>query len=277
MRRTLFCSGLLWSGLLCLSLSTASAAGQSATGVKPSRSEKLLGTWKQLPPEQSITLKIEAEEGGIKVSYGCKEDGSCASNIFTNYDGKPSKYSDNGSWEASFRKVGDGTIQQDSYFHGKLDITEKWQASADRNTLTVTNQAVRRPGSKSMRYVYDRSGGPVSKDDPLVGFWKRNWDKSDASVIKYAAKGDVFSITTTDGTTDERQCDGKDHPNRFLAGLLYSCGFPDERTYELVMKDQGKLVTTTTSKISEDGKKMARTVKNGEGKITSELKYEKVD
>jgi hypothetical protein len=272
MRRTLF-----WSGLLWLSFSAALAAGQSATGVKPSRSEKLLGSWKQLPPDQPVTLKVEPDGGGIKVSYGCKEDGSCSSSVVSNYDGKLAKYSDNASWEASFRKMGDGTAQQDSYFHRKLDTTDKWQPSPDRNTLTVTNQVVSHSGSKTMRLVYDRSGGPASKDDPFIGFWKRNWGKSDASVIKYTAKGDVFSITTTDGTTDERQCDGKDHPNRFLAGLLYSCGFPDEHTYELVMKDQGKVVTTITSKISEDGKKMARTVKNGEGKTTSELRYEKVD
>lgn len=272
MRRTLLSSGLLW-----LSLSAVLVAGQSATGVKLSRSEKLLGTWKQLPPDQSFTLKIEGEGGGIKMSYGCKEDGSCLSSIVGKYDGKLSKYPDDARWEASFRKMADGTAQQDTYFHGKLDNTDKWQVSPDRNTLTVRNEVVSHPGSKTMRYVYDRSGGPVSKDDPFVGFWRRNWDKSDASLIKYAAKGDVFTITATDGITDERQCDGKDHPNKFLAGLLYSCGFPDEHTYELVMKDNGKVVTTISSKISEDGKKMARTVKNGEGKATSELKYEKVD
>ncbi len=86
MRRTLF-----WNGLLCLLFSAGLAAGQSATGVKPNRPEKLLGSWKQLPPDQSITLKIEAEAGGIKMSEGCKEDGSCASSIVGKYDGKLSK------------------------------------------------------------------------------------------------------------------------------------------------------------------------------------------
>jgi hypothetical protein len=272
MRRTFF-----WSGLLWLSLCAAQVAGQSATEVKPSRPEKLLGSWKQLPPDPSITLKIEAEAGGIKMSEGCKEDGSCASSVAGNYDGKPSKYSDNASWEASFRKMGDGTVQQDTYFHGKLDNTDKWQMSPDRNTLTVTNQMVSHPGSKAMRYVYDRSGGPVSKDDPFIGFWRRNWDKSDASVVTFRAKGDVFTITDPSGITDERQCDGKDHPTKFLEGVLYSCGLPDEHTYEVVLKDKGKVVNTISSKISEDGKKMVRTVKDGEGKTMSELRFEKVD
>ena len=272
MRRIFF-----WGGLLCLSLSAAQVAGQSATGVKPSRPEKLLGSWKQLPPEQATTMKIEAEGGGIKVSYGCKEDGSCANSVAGNYDGKPSKYSDNASWEASFRKVGDGNVQLDTYFHGKLDNTDKWQPSADRNTLTVTNEVVSHPGSKKMRYVYDRSGGSASKDDPFIGFWKRNWDKSDADVTKFTAKGDVFTITDTSGITDERQCDGKDHPTKFLEGVLYSCGLPDEHTYEVVLKDKGKVINTISSKISEDGKKMVRTVKNGEGKTMSELRFEKVD
>jgi hypothetical protein len=277
MRRTLLWSGLFCGALLCLALSEALVAGQSATGVKPSQSEKLLGTWKQLPPDRPTAMKIEAEGEGIKVSYGCKEDGSCESSVVGQYGGKLSKYSDDARWEASFQKMGDGTIQLDTYFHGKLDNTDKCQLSPDRNTLTVTNQGISHPESKAVRYVYDRRGGPVSNDDPFIGVWKRNWDKSDASLIKYAAKGDVFTITATDGITDERQCDGKDHPNKFLAGLLYSCGLPDERTYELAIKDNGKVVTTITSKISEDGKKMARTVKNGEGKTTSELKYEKVD
>jgi hypothetical protein len=272
MRRTFF-----WSGLLCLSLSAAPAARQSATEVKPNLPEKLLGSWKQLPPDQSVTLKIEAEAGGIKVSYGCKEDGSCANSVAGKYDGKLSKYPDDASWEASFRKLGDETVQEDTYFHGKLDNTDKCQVSTDRNTLTVTNQVVSHPGSKIMRYVYDRSGGPASKDDPFIGFWKRNWDKSDASVVKFTAKGDVFTITDPSGITDERQCDGKDHPSRFIGGVLYSCGLPDEHTYEVVLKDKGKVFETITSKISEDGKKMARIVKNGEGKTTSELRYEKVD
>ena len=272
MRRTLF-----WSGFLWLSFSAALVAGQSVTGAKLNRPEKLLGSWKQLPPDQSITLKIEAEAGGIKMSEGCKEGGSCASSIVGKYDGKLSKYPDDARWETSFRKMGDGTAQQDTYFHGKLDNTDKWQISPDRNTLTVTNQGVGHPESKAIRYVYDRSGGPVSKDDPFIGFWKRNWDKSDASVIKYTAKGDVFTITDPSGITDERQCDGKDHPSGFLAGILYSCGLPDEHTYEVVLKDKGKVTTTISSKISEDGKKMARTVKDGEGKTMSELKYEKVD
>jgi hypothetical protein len=272
MRRTLF-----WSGLLWLSFSAVLVAGQSATGVKPNRPEKLLGSWKQLPPDQPSTLKIEVEAGGIKMSEGCKEDGFCTSSIVGKYDGKLSKYPDDARWEASFRKMGDGTAQQDTYFHGKLDNTDKWQTSPDRNTLTVTNQVVSHPGSKAMRYVYDRSGGPVSKDDPFIGFWKRNWDKSDASVIRYTAKGDVFTITDPSGITDERQCDGKDHPSGFLAGILYSCGLPDEHTYEVVLKDKGKVTTTISSKVSEDGKKMARTLKDGEGKTISELRFEKVD
>ncbi len=119
MRRTLF-----WSGLLWLSFSAVLVAGQSATGVKPNRPEKLLGSWKQLPPDQPSTLKIEVEAGGIKMSEGCKEDGFCTSSIVGKYDGKLSKYPDDARWEASFRKMGDGTAQQDTYFHGKLDNTD---------------------------------------------------------------------------------------------------------------------------------------------------------
>ncbi len=58
----------------------------------------------------------------------------------------------------------------------------------------------------------------------------------------------MFTATDLHGITDERHCDGKDHPNTLLAGVVYSCGFPDEHTYELVLKDKGKLVSITTNK-----------------------------
>src|SRR5437879_246646 len=257
MRRTLF-----WSGLLWLSFSAVLVAGQSATGVKPNRPEKLLGSWKQLPPDQPSTLKIEVEAGGIKMSEGCKEDGFCTSSIVGKYDGKLSKYPDDARWEASFRKMGDGTAQQDTYFHGKLDNTDKWQTSPDRNTLTVTNQVVSHPGSKAMRYVYDRSGGPVSKDDPFIGFWKRNWDKSDLLISTYTSNGDVFTVTGPDGVTSERNCDGKDHPNAADTTILYSCHFTDPHTDEVAFKKNGKLLMTRTNKISEDGKNMVSTLRD---------------
>lgn len=187
---------LLLTGFLCLSVPAFLAAQQSANGIKPEPWENMLGSWKQLPPDDPTTLKIESEGSGIKISYGCKQDGSCSSFVTGNYDGKLSKYSDNANWAASFRKMGDRTIQQDTYFDGKLDVTDKRQLSPERNTLSVTNQVVSRPESKTITSIYDRNGGPVSKNDPFVGFWKRDWNKSDPSIITYAARATCSPIRT---------------------------------------------------------------------------------
>ena len=107
-----------------------------------------------------------------------------------------------------------------------------------------------------------------------IGFWKRDWNKSDADVFTFGDKGDVFTFTGAGGSTISFACDGKDHP---YARVLYSCSFPDERTYELAFKENGKVYMTRTSKISEDGKKMVRIAKNGEGKALSELSFEKIE
>jgi hypothetical protein len=73
------------SVLLCLSMSGVLAARQSATGVNTKPWEKLFGTWKQVPgPDEPTTDKIEPEGGGVKISFGCKQDGTCTSHITTN-------------------------------------------------------------------------------------------------------------------------------------------------------------------------------------------------
>ena len=265
------------SVLLCLSMSGVLAARQSATGVNTKPWEKLLGTWKQVPgPDEPTTDKIEPEGGGVKISFGCNQDGTCTSHITTNYDGNRSKYSDNPNWETSFRKTGDRIMQQDSYSSGKLSITDRWQLSPDSEMLTVTYHSVNPPGSKDIIYAYDRSGGPVSKADPFVGFWKRDWNKSDVLLTTFALNGDVLTLTGSDGSTNERNCDGKDHPQITETNMVYSCRFTDPFTYELVQRQNEKVTFSLTRKISDDGKKMVMIRKNAEGKTMPELTFEKV-
>jgi hypothetical protein len=269
--------------LFCLSLSAALAAQQSTTAVMTKPWEKFLGSWKLVPgPDGSTSTKIEPEsDGGVKISFGCKQDGSCPSNIIVKYDGKLykySNYSEDAKYEASFRKIGDRTMQQDWYFNGKQGATHTWQLSpGGGDTLTRTDQVVSPPGSKKITYMYDRSGGPKSTDDPFIGFWKRDWNKGDAWVLTYTSKEDVLELTDSLGRSYARNCDGKDHPNSASpAGGLYSCRFSDALTYEVVLKESGKVFSTVTGKISDDGRRMVRTGKNAEGKPESEETYEKI-
>ena len=275
MRRALFLSGFL-----CLALPAVLAARQSATGDKAELQEKILGAWKQVSgPDGPTTLKIEPEGGSTKISFSCKQDGSCGDIIIVHYDGKHYKDAGNPVWEASFRKTGDRTMQEDGYLNGKLSATVTWQLSPDGKALTRTDHSITPPGSKDIAYAYDRMGGPVSQEDPFIGFWRSDWNKSDALIETYARKGDVFMFTTREGITSERICDGKDHLNTAAPADLnvsYSCHFIDPHTEELIFKSNGKIVRTRTNKISEDGKKMVSTFTNAVGKTTAELTYERI-
>jgi hypothetical protein len=119
----LLLTGTLWAA--------QDSAGQ--TTAKPW--EKILGAWKQVPePDDPTTLKVEPEASGAKLSFGCKQDGSCLDIIIGNYDGKPYKDSGSPTWEASFRKIGDRTMQEDGYSSGKLSSKVTWQLSANGQT-----------------------------------------------------------------------------------------------------------------------------------------------
>lgn len=163
----------------------------------------------------------------MKFSFGCKQDGSCSSSVLGNYDGKPYKDAAVAIWEASFRKTGDRTMQEDDYTSGKLSRTVRWQLSPDGSILTRTYHSHYRtpPGAKDISYTYDRSGGAVSNKDPFMGVWKHDWNKSDVLITTYAPKGESFTITTPDRSTVERNCDGEDHPTIIDPILLYSCRF----------------------------------------------------
>lgn len=239
--------------------------------------QKFSGSWKQVPgPDNPKNIRIEREGSTKKFSFNCKEHGSCLIVIVGDYDGKPYKDEGNPAWTATFKKTGDRTMQNNIYIQGKLVRTVNFQLSADGNTLTGTEHEISPPAPKDFRYVYDRSGGPVSQDDPFVGFWKRNWGKSDVLITTFSSKGGAMTVTAS-GQTFERDCDGKDHPNPGDTTVLYSCRMTDPSTYDLVQKKNEKVVSSLTRKISGDGKKMVAIWKNAEGNTASEATYEKIE
>jgi hypothetical protein len=254
-------------------------AQQASGQVAPKPFEKILGTWKRVPgPDEPSTMKVEPDGSGIKISFGCKQDGSCQDVIIGNYDGKPYKESANATSESSFRKTNDRTMVEDTYSNGKLSSKSTFQLSPDHRTLTRIIHNIDPPDLKDFTVVYDRIGGPVSKDDALIGFWKRDWNRGDAVIVKYTTKGDALIFTDPRGVEHDRNCDGNDHPDsNFGSDLLYSCRFLDNGTYESVSKRGGKVVSTLTHTISEDGRKMVWTFRNAEGKTTFEYNYEKVE
>jgi hypothetical protein len=130
--------------------------------------------------------------------------------------------------------------------------------------------------NENLPLPYDRSGGPVSKDDPFIGFWKLNWNKSDVLLTTVALEGDMLTIKEWGGITIERNCDGQDHPEITEVNTVYSCRITDPFTYELVLRQNEKVTFSLTRKISGDGKKMALIRKNASGKTMPELIFERV-
>jgi hypothetical protein len=255
-------------------------APQQASGQVASKPfEKILGTWKRVPgPDEPSTMKIEPEGGGIKLSIGCKQDGSCQDVAIGNYDGKPYKEPGNATSESSFRKTNDHTMVEDTYSSGKPRSKVTFQLSPDGRTLTRIIHNIDPPDLRDFTAVYDRIGRPASKDDALIGLWKRDLNRGDAVIVKYTTKGDALIFTDPRGVEHDRNCDGNDHPETSpITGDVYSCRFLDNGTYESVSKRSGKVVSTLTHTISEDGRKMVWTFRNAEGKPTFEYNYEKVE
>ena len=274
---------LLVSGCLCLSVAAGLAVAQNSPKAAAEPWANFLGNWKQVPgPDDPTTLKVEPNEGGgLKFSFGCKQDGSCPDIIIGSYDGKPYKgagISSIATWEASFRKTGDH-MQEDGYSSGKLSRTVTWRLSSDGNSLTRTYHDINPPGSKEkdVTYAYNRRGGAVSKDDPFIGFWTSDWNKSDVLLTTFAAKGHVLSIMSPSGLAVERICDGEGRPTKVDATVLYGCHFNNPYALEVVYKKNQKVLFSSTTKVSEDGKKMVQTRKNPEGKTLSELVFEKTN
>lgn len=273
MRRRLF-----FGGLLCLALPAVLLSRQSPTGVKTESLEKFLGAWRRIPgPHDATSLKVEPERNNVKVSYGCEVDGSsCAGSETVRYDGKP--YQDSGAavLSASFQKTSPQTLHENVYSSGKLAETIAWQLSPDGSTLTRTIHSVSPPASQDTKTVFERNGGPTSNADPFIGYWKQDWSKSDALLTTIALNGPMLTITSENGITVERDCDGKDHPGPLDTTILYSCHLADPYTYDLVQKKNDKITFSLNRKISEDGKKMVVIRKNSEGKTMPEWIFEKV-
>ena len=130
--------------------------------------------------------------------------------------------------------------------------------------------------------VAQDSAGQVTSKPPekLLGSWKQVPEPDDPSALRVEPEGSTVKPSfgcKPDGSCLDRNCDGNDHPDStFGADAVYSCRFPDDRTYEVTSKRNGKVFSIITRRVSEDGKKMLATRRNADDKITSEYTYEKM-
>lgn len=91
-------------------------------------------------------------------------------------------------------------------------------------------------------------------DLPYAGSWRLNLAKSDfgETTVTYAQAGAGEMRFTAMGQSYSFQMDGKDYPSLF--GGTSAWKQIDGATWEVVIKQEGKLISTTTTTISSDGK-----------------------
>jgi hypothetical protein len=93
-------------------------------------------------------------------------------------------------------------------------------------------------------------------DLPYAGRWKLNIAKSDfgETTATYAKAGSDEMQFTTAGQTYKFRVDGKDYPSIF--GRTSAWKQIDANTWETIIKQDGTLISTDTTKLSADGKTM---------------------
>jgi hypothetical protein len=110
--------------------------------------------------------------------------------------------------------------------------------------------------------------------DPLIGTWKLNVAKSKgvksgSTTIVAAGKGITFSVdlVTADGSASQwgftANFDGKDYPVTGKApyGDAVALTRVDAKTIRITSKQDGKVTTTSTIVVSDDGKTRTTTIK----------------
>jgi hypothetical protein len=153
--------------------------------------------------------------------------------------------------------------------------------------------------------------GPSAHADLLIGMWKQNMEKStytpgpppprsSGSVRQYAAGDDgaIVAITINInpeglpslGAISAANYDGKEYAQHTLATLATSLGSHigpridrtisytpmDQYTVQIVQKQDGEVISTSTRTISRDGKTLTERVTSAQGKpVTNVLVFEK--
>jgi hypothetical protein len=114
----------------------------------------------------------------------------------------------------------------------------------------------------------------AQSNDPLIGTWKLNVAKSKgvrsgSTTIESAGKGIKFAVDLApeDGPATHWEFtanyDGKDYPVKGNSpyGNTVSVARPDARTLTITGKQDGKITTTSSIVVSQDGKTRTTTIK----------------
>jgi hypothetical protein len=249
------------------------------------QAEKFDGEWR-LNPAKSSSASGQVSRSGSR-TYEHRGDGIVVgtrqgidaagqpyfSQYAVRYDGKdyPSVLKGSGAFRTiAFTRVDDWSASFVMKQDGKITANGTTAISKDGNTITVTTTSVNatKPGVE----VYERTGThpapPATPPDMAfkIAKWKGRVNPPAEANREYEDRGAGFTLSTrqskgADGRASFSQYaaryDGKDYP-RFVLGAksfnTIALGFIDRLNGTITLKEDGKLVSTGTTKMSGDGK-----------------------
>jgi hypothetical protein len=119
----------------------------------------------------------------------------------------------------------------------------------------------------------------AAADAPYVGKWKMNVAKSNfgESTVTYEQLPSGEMKTTMDGQSYTFKTDGKDNMTPW--GMTVAWKAVDAKAWEMTEKTNGKVTSTSTLKLSEDGKMLtldAQRVKGDGGTSKDSMTFQRV-
>jgi hypothetical protein len=127
---------------------------------------------------------------------------------------------------------------------------------------------------KTLLVTICAAGSLLAADPPYAGKWKLNAAKSDfgETTLTYEKTSGGEMKATADGQSYTFKADGKDYPTPW--GVTVSWKNIDANTWETSEKVNGKLVSTSTLKVSPDNKTLA--VDSKRAKATGEASNDSI-
>ena len=210
------------------------------------------GTWKFNPAKSKLTgdtMKFEKTPSGeirwtaSGLSYTFKADGKEYKGPFG---------------EAVIWKQIDNTTWQTTYTEkGVLLSTDTSKLSPDDKTITVVSRGTKPNGAKfEDTTVYER----ISGDKGLLGGWRDKQVKVSAPgtiELKPSGKDGLLFKDLDYNSTCDAQFDGKDYPvtgPTVAPGITLVLKHTGPRSYEVLMKKDGKPLFRETDTVSQDGR-----------------------
>jgi hypothetical protein len=258
---------------------TESKAPLFRVAAGPAGSHALSGTWSRQNSQQNLpswTITFKSLSDGLMFTMFLPMS-SMGMSYSAKFDGKdyPVEGDAAGS-TVSLKKVNDRSIEETIRQDGK--IATVWHMTVSEDGKTITLKIEEQGRSTALTGIRTVAALNAVTDNPFVGIWKMNVEKSKhsgpapkSSTVQFMGieNGTVFVQETVDSQGKIQQLmasepwDGKEGATVF-PGETARCSRIDSNTVVLVFKKDGKETRRITEAISNGGKTLTRTVKEAQ-------------